>query len=84
MVSFDIALLTGNTRGDTDRIAKELSISWRLAQNSADKKACVTELGADTCASIGNGFIDCQMMEAVALSIVTLQAEGRECIQKPC
>lgn len=75
-LGFELVLFTGNTRGDADDIASELGIEWRQAKNGEDKKKLTEELGADTCASIGNGLIDLEMMKVARLSILTLQAEG--------
>lgn len=71
-----IVLLTGNTRNDADELAAELSIEWKLTKSAEDKRRLALELDPDTCASIGNGLIDLELMKTVALRIVTLQAEG--------
>lgn len=73
---FKVLFFTGNTRNDADDLAKDLGIEWRLAKNAADKRDLAMELGTETCASIGNGLIDLELMKAVKLRIVTLQAEG--------
>ena len=69
-------LFTVNTRNDADELSASLGIEWKLAKNAEDKKNLALELGAETCASIGNGLIDLELMKAVRLRIVTLQAEG--------
>ena len=71
-----VVLFTGNTRGDADKIAADLGIEWGLAKNANDKRELALSLGPDTCASIGNGLIDVELMKVVKLRIVTLQAEG--------
>lgn len=73
---FRIIFFTGNTRGDADDIAKELDIEWVEAKTGEAKKSEADKLNPETCASIGNGLIDLELMKAVRLSIVTLQAEG--------
>lgn len=73
---FKVLFLTGNTRNDADELAVSLGIEWKLAKNAEDKKNLALELEPDTCASIGNGHIDLELMKAVKLRIVTLQAEG--------
>ena len=73
---FRIVFFTGNTRNDADELAKDLGIEWRLAKNASDKRRLAEEIEPDTCASIGNGLIDLDLMKAVKLRIVTLQAEG--------
>lgn len=71
-----IVLFTGNTRGDADEIAAELGIDWQPAKSMEDKKTLALSMEPETCASIGNGLIDLELMKAVKLRIVTLQAEG--------
>lgn len=73
---FRIVLFTGNTRNDADQICQQLGIEWRLAKNAEDKQHLAHEFESSSCVSIGNGLIDLQLMKAVALRIVTLQAEG--------
>ena len=73
---FKVLFFTGNTRDDADDLAMSLGIEWRLAKNADDKRDLALELEPDTCASIGNGLIDLELMKAVKLRIVTLQAEG--------
>jgi soluble P-type ATPase len=75
-MGFNIIFFTGNTRGDADEIAADLGIEWKLAKNGQDKKAEAEKLNPSTCASIGNGLIDLELMRVVRLRIVTLQAEG--------
>lgn len=74
--NFKVLFFTGNTRNDADDLATELGIEWKLAKNAEDKRNLALELEPDTCASIGNGLIDLELMKAVKLRIVTLQAEG--------
>lgn len=73
---FKVLFFTGNTRNDADELATSLGIEWKLAKNAEDKKNLALELEPETCASIGNGLIDLELMKAVKLRIVTLQAEG--------
>lgn len=73
---FKVLFFTGNTRNDADELAADLGIEWKLAKNAEDKKNLALELEPDTCASIGNGLIDLELMKVVKLRIVTLQAEG--------
>lgn len=73
---FKVLFFTGNTRNDADELAISLGIEWKLAKNAEDKKNLALELEPETCASIGNGLIDLELMKAVKLRIVTLQAEG--------
>ncbi len=75
-LGFDILFFTGNTRNDADKFASNLNIRWVLADTAEAKAAEARKLGPNTCAAIGNGLIDCQLMKTVKLRIVTLQAEG--------
>lgn len=71
-----LVFFTGNTRNDADELAAELGIEWKLAKDAADKRRLALELNPETCASVGNGLIDLELMQTVKLRIVTLQAEG--------
>jgi soluble P-type ATPase len=73
---FAIVFFTGNTRNDANELAASLGIEWKLANNATDKRDLATGLHPETCASIGNGLIDLELMKVVKLRIVTLQAEG--------
>jgi len=75
-LGFQIVFFTGNTRNDADSLAADLGIAWKLAKSAEDKKQLALEMEPETCASIGNGLIDAELMKAVKLRIVTLQAEG--------
>lgn len=72
----NLVLFTGNTRGDADDIAMQLGIEWMQAKSAEDKAKLAQDLEPSTCASIGNGLIDLELMKTVKLSILTLQAEG--------
>lgn len=72
----EIVLFTGNTRNDADKLAQDLGIDWKLAKTAEDKRDLALAMGAETCATIGNGRIDLELMRVVKLGIVTLQAEG--------
>src|SRR6266403_2281756 len=75
-MGFQVLFFTGNTRNDADELAADLGIEWKLAKSAADKARLAHELGAETCATIGNGLIDLELIKAAKLGIVTLQAEG--------
>jgi soluble P-type ATPase len=76
IAGFNILFFTGNTRNDADNLAADLGIEWRLAKNAEEKRDLARELDPETCATIGNGLIDLELMKVVKLGIVTLQAEG--------
>lgn len=71
-----VLFFTGNTRNDADELATKLGIEWKLAKSSQDKRDLALELDPETCASVGNGRIDLELMKTVKLGVVTLQAEG--------
>lgn len=75
-LGFKVVFFTGNTRDDADDLATELGIEWKLAKSAADKRDLALELDPETCASVGNGLIDLELMKVVKLAIVTLQSEG--------
>ena len=75
-IGFNVLFFTGNTRNDADDLAADLGIEWKLAKSAEDKRDLALELEPETCASIGNGLIDLELMKVVKLGIVTLQAEG--------
>jgi soluble P-type ATPase len=71
-----VLFFTGNTRDDADDLAANLGIEWKFAKNAQEKHDLALKLEPETCASIGNGLIDLELMKVVKLRIVTLQAEG--------
>lgn len=73
---FKVLFFTGNTRNDADDLATSLGIDWKLAKDADGKRDLALGLEPETCASIGNGLIDLELMKTVKLRIVTLQAEG--------
>lgn len=73
---FEVLFFTGNTRNDADALAARLGIKWLLAKNAQEKRDLALTMEPETCASVGNGLIDLELMKVVKLSIVTLQAEG--------
>ena len=75
-IGFTVLLFTGNTRNDADDLAADLGIEWRIAKSAEDKRDLALDLEPKTCASIGNGLIDLELMKIVKLRVVTLQAEG--------
>ncbi|HTE57910.1 MAG TPA: hypothetical protein VK694_04135 [Verrucomicrobiae bacterium] len=73
---FKVLFFTGNTRNDADQLAADLGIDWKLAKSAGEKRDLALQLDPDTCASVGNGLIDLELMKVVKLGIVTLQGEG--------
>ena len=75
-MGFKVLFFTGNTRNDADDLAANLNIEWKLANTAAEKRDLAMEMQPETCAAIGNGLIDLELMKVVKLRILTLQAEG--------
>lgn len=77
-------LLTADTRRHGQQTADDLGLALhRLAANDKEdrsegtqKRAFVERLGAERVAAVGNGANDSQMLQAAALGIVVIQAEG--------
>ncbi len=79
----NIVIFSGDTRGTSQKIAKELGVESIVASTGEEKKAAALKLDPETCVAIGNGKIDVPLFKTVKLSIATLQAEGiyTECLQ---
>jgi len=76
---FDCYLLTADTRGTGSHVAETLGLHiHRLSpgQELQQKRAFVEKLGAVRVAAIGNGANDAGMLDAAAVGIAVLQAEG--------
>jgi len=71
-----LILLSGDTRGDAANLAAELGIEFIHTPTGEDKGAIVDQLGAEHCASIGNGLIDLPMVAKARIGIAALQGEG--------
>ncbi len=69
-------LFSGDTRGDAAQIANTLGIAFVHTATGQDKAREAEKLQADTCAVIGNGLIDLQLIQRVKIGIVVLQGEG--------
>lgn len=75
-MGFQVLFFTGNTRNDADDLSSDLGIEWRLASSAIEKRDLAATMDPQTCATIGNGLIDLELMKVVKLGIVTMQAEG--------
>lgn len=72
-----VHLLTADTYGTLPDIAAELGgVTARRVTTGAEKAAVARELNAASCAAIGNGANDEQVLGAVSLGIVVLGPEG--------
>ncbi|MBN2339614.1 MAG: HAD family hydrolase [Acidobacteria bacterium] len=75
----EIHLVTADTFGTTDSIARSLGLRSTLIPPGGQaeaKLAYVERLGADAVAAIGNGANDARMLERAALGIAVLGPEG--------
>lgn len=71
-----VHVLTADTFGTVEAVTAELGISAHLVATGEEKARHVAELGAESCAAIGNGANDAPMLEAVALGIAVIGPEG--------
>lgn len=78
--TLDVRLLTADTHGRLDEIARDLGVpGTRLRAGepeAAQKGEYVRQLGPATVVAIGNGANDVAMLREAALSIVVLGPEG--------
>ncbi len=73
---FDIYLLSGDQRGNAEKICTELNIHFHKATSSQEKEDFVKSLKTKNTVAIGNARIDIGMFKVSKLSIGTLQEEG--------
>jgi P-type E1-E2 ATPase len=71
-----VHLLSADTFGTLAAVASELGASAETIATGDDKAAFVRSLGAESCATIGNGANDAAMLEAAALGIAVVGPEG--------
>lgn len=74
-----VHVVTADTFGGAREALTGLPVDIQIVGppgEGAAKRKIVEELGAETVVCVGNGSNDCLMMEAAALAIVVLQAEG--------
>ena len=72
----EVRLLTADTYGTAGQVAAALNVAVQRVRDGGEKAAVAWQLGADSCAAIGNGLNDAAMLRAVALGIVVLGPEG--------
>ena len=73
---YKLILLSSNTRGGADKLASELGIQFIETKTGVDKQKIAEDLDPITCAAIGNGLIDLELIQTAHLGIVTMQGEG--------
>ena len=71
-----VHVLSADTFGGAEHIAKECEASFRQVGTGQEKVAEIKRLGAGSCAAIGNGRNDAAMLDAAALGIVVVGPEG--------
>jgi P-type E1-E2 ATPase len=71
-----IQLLTADTFGTAECVAGDLGADLIRVAHGTAKADHVRSVGADTCATVGNGNNDIEMLTEAALGIVILGREG--------
>lgn len=74
--SVGVHLLSADTFGTLDRLARSLDVEGARISTGAEKRAFARELGSGSCAAIGNGRNDAEMLAEAALGIAVLGPEG--------
>jgi P-type E1-E2 ATPase len=69
-------LLSADTFGTLNAIARQLSVPARIAPTADEKRTILHELGARRCVAVGNGANDARMLAEAALGIAVLGREG--------
>jgi P-type E1-E2 ATPase len=72
----ELHLVTADTLGTADRLARSLPVSVTRISTGQDKAELVGRLGAARTAAIGNGANDAAMLRAAALGIAVVGPEG--------
>ncbi len=71
-----IHLLTADTFGSGQEIARNLNVSLTRVGDGWEKLVVAEKLGVERCAAVGNGTNDVPMLERCALGIAVLGPEG--------
>jgi soluble P-type ATPase len=69
-------LLSADTFGTLEQLARELDIEPHRVSTGAEKHRFLERLGPQGCVAIGNGANDERMLRAAALAIAVLGPEG--------
>ena len=72
----EVHLVSGDTFGTLDEVARELELAPRRVARGEEKAAHVRDLGAIGVVVIGNGSNDVLALEAAALGIAVIGPEG--------
>lgn len=71
-----VLLVSSDTYGTLDAVAEQLAVDARRVADAADKVAVLREVGAATCAAVGNGHNDRLLLSEAAVGIAVLGGEG--------
>jgi len=69
-------VLSADTFGTLDELARQLGVESHRISTGADKRAFLHALGPRRCAAIGNGNNDVAMLDAAAVGIAVIGPEG--------
>ncbi|OJU82817.1 MAG: hypothetical protein BGO11_03960 [Solirubrobacterales bacterium 70-9] len=72
----DVRLLSADTFGTLEELGRELGVETTRIQTGMEKGDLARGLGGESCAAIGNGRNDAEMLAEVRLGIVVLGPEG--------
>ena len=71
-----VHLLSADTFGTLDELARLLRVDAQRISLGSEKRALLAALGADRCAAIGNGRNDAEMLAEARLGIAVVGPEG--------
>jgi soluble P-type ATPase len=71
-----IELLSADTYGTLDEVARLLGVRHRRAATAQEKAVALDALGASRSVAVGNGANDAEMLAAAALGIAVIGPEG--------
>jgi soluble P-type ATPase len=74
--SAGVHLLSADTFGTLDGLARSLGVEGVRISTGPEKQGFARQLGSGSCAAIGNGRNDTEMLAEVALGIAVLGPEG--------
>lgn len=74
--TFEICLLSADTFGTLEEIARDLGVAYRRVAGAPEKLEALQRFGAGRSAAVGNGANDAEMLAAAALGIAVLGPEG--------
>jgi P-type E1-E2 ATPase len=83
--ALEVRLLSADTFGNLDAIAKKLGLRADRISRGEEKRSYLEGLGSDRCAPIGNGANDAAMLSVARLGIAVVGAEAlarRLCVRR--